>query len=197
MTDKTSFSTEEWASVLQLPGAAAMYIITASPAIGDSVNVAGMIQDSSVIAIGYDAQGSVTLCGGYQGADLPDRAAAWQSGVSGKTLLGGGDHPIAYGGSFADRTLYLAGTYAGAYTNAMYWKISYGSGAPTLVNVDLYAAAHGTKAEGVVAVGSNIYICGQDDISGTPSAAFWVNDASHKTLISGLKEAFGIWVIER
>ena len=37
MTDKTSFSTEEWASVLQLPGAAAMYIITASPAIGDSM----------------------------------------------------------------------------------------------------------------------------------------------------------------
>lgn len=37
MTDKTSFSSEEWASVLQLPGAAAMYIITASPAIGDSM----------------------------------------------------------------------------------------------------------------------------------------------------------------
>ena len=37
MTDKTSFSTEEWAGVLQLPGAVSMYIITASPAIGDSV----------------------------------------------------------------------------------------------------------------------------------------------------------------
>ena len=37
MTDKTSFSAEEWASVLQLPGAVAMYIITASPAIGDSI----------------------------------------------------------------------------------------------------------------------------------------------------------------
>lgn len=37
MTDKTSFSSEEWASVLQLPGAVAMYIITASPAIGDSI----------------------------------------------------------------------------------------------------------------------------------------------------------------
>lgn len=37
MTDKTSFSSEEWASVLQLPGAVAMYIITASPAIGDSL----------------------------------------------------------------------------------------------------------------------------------------------------------------
>lgn len=37
MTDKTSFSSEEWAGVLQLPGAVAMYIITASPAIGDSI----------------------------------------------------------------------------------------------------------------------------------------------------------------
>ena len=37
MTDKTSFSSEEWASVLQLPGAVSMYIITASPAIGDSI----------------------------------------------------------------------------------------------------------------------------------------------------------------
>jgi hypothetical protein len=37
MTDKTSFSAEEWAGVLQLPGAVSMYIITASPAIGDSV----------------------------------------------------------------------------------------------------------------------------------------------------------------
>lgn len=37
MTDKTSFSTEEWAGVLQLPGAVSMYLITASPAIGDSV----------------------------------------------------------------------------------------------------------------------------------------------------------------
>lgn len=37
MSDKTSFSAEEWASVLQLPGAVAMYIITASPAIGDSI----------------------------------------------------------------------------------------------------------------------------------------------------------------
>jgi hypothetical protein len=37
MTDKTSFSSEEWAGVLQLPGAVSMYIITASPAIGDSV----------------------------------------------------------------------------------------------------------------------------------------------------------------
>ena len=37
MTDKTSFSAEEWAGILQLPGAVSMYIITASPAIGDSV----------------------------------------------------------------------------------------------------------------------------------------------------------------
>ena len=37
MTDKTSFSSEEWAGILQLPGAVSMYIITASPAIGDSV----------------------------------------------------------------------------------------------------------------------------------------------------------------
>jgi hypothetical protein len=37
MTDKTSFSSEEWAGVLQLPGAVSMYIITASPAIGDSI----------------------------------------------------------------------------------------------------------------------------------------------------------------
>lgn len=37
MTDKTSFGGEEWASILQLPGAVSMYIITASPAVGDSV----------------------------------------------------------------------------------------------------------------------------------------------------------------
>jgi hypothetical protein len=37
MTDKASFSPEEWAGILQTPGAVSMYIITASPAIGDSM----------------------------------------------------------------------------------------------------------------------------------------------------------------
>ncbi len=36
MTDKTSFSAEEWVKLLQLPGAVSMYIITASPALGDT-----------------------------------------------------------------------------------------------------------------------------------------------------------------
>lgn len=36
MADKSSFTPEEWSSLLQLPGVASMYIITASPAIGDS-----------------------------------------------------------------------------------------------------------------------------------------------------------------
>jgi hypothetical protein len=37
MTDKTSFSAEEWAGLLQTAGAVSMYIITASPAVGDSM----------------------------------------------------------------------------------------------------------------------------------------------------------------
>jgi hypothetical protein len=37
MTDKTSFSAEEWAGLLQTAGAVSTYIITASPAVGDSM----------------------------------------------------------------------------------------------------------------------------------------------------------------
>ena len=37
MTDKTAFSPEEWAGIKTLPGAVSMYIITASPAVGDSM----------------------------------------------------------------------------------------------------------------------------------------------------------------
>ena len=37
MTDKTAFSPEEWAAIKTLPGAVSMYIITASPAIGDAM----------------------------------------------------------------------------------------------------------------------------------------------------------------
>jgi hypothetical protein len=37
MTDKTSFSAEEWAGLLQTAGAVSMYLVTASPAVGDSM----------------------------------------------------------------------------------------------------------------------------------------------------------------
>jgi hypothetical protein len=37
MTDKTVFGPEEWAGIKTLPGAVSMYIITASPAIGDAM----------------------------------------------------------------------------------------------------------------------------------------------------------------
>jgi hypothetical protein len=37
MTDKTAFSPEEWAGLLQTAGAVSMYIVTASPAVGDSM----------------------------------------------------------------------------------------------------------------------------------------------------------------
>jgi hypothetical protein len=37
MTDKTGFSAEEWAGLLQTAGAVSAYIITASPAVGDSM----------------------------------------------------------------------------------------------------------------------------------------------------------------
>ncbi|MCW5569348.1 MAG: hypothetical protein KIS84_14105 [Dokdonella sp.] len=37
MTDKTAFTPEEWAGIKTLPGAVSMYIITASPAIGDAM----------------------------------------------------------------------------------------------------------------------------------------------------------------
>jgi hypothetical protein len=37
MTDKTTFSPEEWAGILTTAGAVSMYIITASPAVGDSM----------------------------------------------------------------------------------------------------------------------------------------------------------------
>jgi hypothetical protein len=37
MTDKTAFSAEEWTGLLQTAGAVSMYIVTASPAVGDSL----------------------------------------------------------------------------------------------------------------------------------------------------------------
>jgi hypothetical protein len=37
MTDKATFTPEEWAGILQTTGAVSMYIITASPAVGDSM----------------------------------------------------------------------------------------------------------------------------------------------------------------
>jgi hypothetical protein len=37
MTDKTAFSAEEWTGLLQTAGAVSMYIVTASPAVGDSM----------------------------------------------------------------------------------------------------------------------------------------------------------------
>jgi hypothetical protein len=151
--------------------------------------------DYESIAWGIAYNGSYVMTAGTQYGLAYNNALYWQ-GSNAYALPPGGGGSFGFSSFYSAGTLYVAGNYQGAYTNACYWTAVPGS-SPTTAQVDLYKEATSTTARSIFLSGSDLYLAGLTYVSGAPAGCYWVGDKDHKVTVAGLNEADGIYVVDR